>query len=210
MTLMHEHILLDTSSWWKRPCCASDIGFAERPLDISMIGDLRMNPFLNRDNCGLLDVKAAIEELDAFCRIRRQDRRRSDQPRHRPRPVGAAADQPAHGTQHRDGRGLLSRAVASALRQGHVGRSDRRGHRARLRRLGGRAGSLRRNHRRDRDQQGLHAGRGEGAAGRRARVQDERRSALDPSAGLGASCPSGARRASRAKAPTCGMPCSAI
>ena len=40
VTLMHEHILLDTSSWWKRPCCASDIGFAERPLDISMIGEL--------------------------------------------------------------------------------------------------------------------------------------------------------------------------
>ncbi|MGO9418234.1 phosphotriesterase family protein [Roseiarcus sp.] len=66
VTLMHEHVLLDTSSWWKRPCCASDIGFSERPLDISMIGDLRMNPFLNRDNCGLLDVKAAVEELGYF------------------------------------------------------------------------------------------------------------------------------------------------
>ncbi len=66
VTLMHEHILLDTSSWWKRPCCASEIGFAERPLDISMIGELRMNPFLNRDNCGLFDVKAAIEELNCF------------------------------------------------------------------------------------------------------------------------------------------------
>ncbi len=31
-----------------------------------MIGDLRMNPFLNRDNCGLLDTKAAIEELNHF------------------------------------------------------------------------------------------------------------------------------------------------
>jgi phosphotriesterase-related protein len=66
VTLMHEHTLLDTSSWWKRPCCASDIGFAERPIEISMIGDLRMNPFLNRDNCGLLDVKVAIEELAHF------------------------------------------------------------------------------------------------------------------------------------------------
>jgi phosphotriesterase-related protein len=66
VTLMHEHILLDTSSWWKRPCCASDIGFAERPLDVSMIGELRMNPFLNRDNCGLFDVKVAIEELKSF------------------------------------------------------------------------------------------------------------------------------------------------
>jgi phosphotriesterase-related protein len=66
VTLCHEHILLDASSWWKRPCCGSEIAIAERPLDISMIGDLRMNPFLNRDNCGLLDVRAAIEELSHF------------------------------------------------------------------------------------------------------------------------------------------------
>ena len=64
VTLMHEHTLLDTSSWWKRPCCASDIGFAERPIESSMIGDLRMNPFLNRDNCGLLDVKVAMLDDD--------------------------------------------------------------------------------------------------------------------------------------------------
>jgi len=31
-----------------------------------MIGELRMNPFLNRDHCGLLDVKAAVEELNHF------------------------------------------------------------------------------------------------------------------------------------------------
>jgi phosphotriesterase-related protein len=66
VTLLHEHILLDASSWWKRPCCGSEIAIAETPLDISMIGDLRMNPFLNRDNCGLLDVRAAIEELNHF------------------------------------------------------------------------------------------------------------------------------------------------
>src|ERR1700688_5310447 len=66
ITLMHEHIVLDTSVWWRRPCCATDIGLAERPLDISMIGDLRMNPFLNRDNCGLHDAEVAIEELMRF------------------------------------------------------------------------------------------------------------------------------------------------
>ena len=43
VTLLHEHILLDASSWWKRPCCGSEIAIAERPLDISMIGDLRMS-----------------------------------------------------------------------------------------------------------------------------------------------------------------------
>jgi phosphotriesterase-related protein len=69
ITLMHEHIVLDTSSWWKRPCCATDIGLAERPLDISMLGELRMNPFLNRDNCGLLDAEVAIDELTRFSEL---------------------------------------------------------------------------------------------------------------------------------------------
>ena len=69
ITLMHEHILLDTSSWWRRPCCVTDIAFAERPLDISMLGELRLNPFLNRDNCGLFDSEAAIEELLRFVEL---------------------------------------------------------------------------------------------------------------------------------------------
>ena len=66
ITLMHEHLLLDASSWWKRPCCAVDIGMAERPIDVGMLGDLRMNPFLNRDNCQLVDADVAIEELMRF------------------------------------------------------------------------------------------------------------------------------------------------
>ena len=83
------------------------------PLDISMIGELRMNPFLNRDNCGLFDVKAAIEELNAF--VEYGGRTVVD-----PTNVGIGRDpsalqrdQPPHWAQHRDGRGLLSRAVAS-------------------------------------------------------------------------------------------------
>lgn len=69
VTLMHEHILLDASSWWKRPCCGSEIAIAERPIDVGMLGELRMNPFLNRDNCQLLDVDAAIEELMLFVEL---------------------------------------------------------------------------------------------------------------------------------------------
>jgi phosphotriesterase-related protein len=69
VTLMHEHLLLDASSWWKRPCCAADIGLAERPIDVGMLGELRMNPFLNRDNCELLDADVAIEELLRFVEL---------------------------------------------------------------------------------------------------------------------------------------------
>lgn len=69
VTLMHEHLLLDASSWWKRPCCASDIALAERPIDVGMLGELRMNPFLNRDNCQLVDVDAAVAELMLFVEL---------------------------------------------------------------------------------------------------------------------------------------------
>jgi phosphotriesterase-related protein len=66
VTLMHEHILLDASAWWKRPCCASEISVAEQPVSVEIIGELRMNPFLNRDNCFLLDVDLAMGELNRF------------------------------------------------------------------------------------------------------------------------------------------------
>ena len=69
ITLMHEHILLDAVGLWQRPCCAGDLAFAERPIDVSFLGELRMNPFLSRDNCQLLDVDAAVEELSRFAEL---------------------------------------------------------------------------------------------------------------------------------------------
>ncbi|MGP1396822.1 MAG: phosphotriesterase family protein [Inquilinaceae bacterium] len=66
VTLMHEHILLDTSSWWKCPCHASEMAIAEQPVSIEILGELRMNPFLSRDNCHLVDVDLAMEELYRF------------------------------------------------------------------------------------------------------------------------------------------------
>lgn len=65
-TLMHEHILLDAGSAWARPCCAGDIEIAEKPVSVEFLGELRMNPYLNRDNCQLTDVEAAIAELQVF------------------------------------------------------------------------------------------------------------------------------------------------
>jgi phosphotriesterase-related protein len=66
VTLMHEHILLDTSSWWQCPCHASEMALAEQPVNIEILGELRMNPFVNKDNCLLLDVNLAINELNRF------------------------------------------------------------------------------------------------------------------------------------------------
>jgi phosphotriesterase-related protein len=66
VTLMHEHILLDTSSWWQCPCHASEMALAEQPVNIEILGELRMNPFVNKDNCLLVDVNLAMNELQRF------------------------------------------------------------------------------------------------------------------------------------------------
>ena len=66
ITLMHEHILLDAGTSWARPCCAGDLHIAEKPVSVEFLGELRMNPYLNRDNCQLTDVDAAIAELRLF------------------------------------------------------------------------------------------------------------------------------------------------
>ncbi|MGI9333956.1 MAG: phosphotriesterase family protein [Gammaproteobacteria bacterium] len=65
-TLMHEHIRLDASSWWHCPSCAERMRLAERKLEIDMLGELRMDPFLNKDNCMLDDAGLAVAELAQF------------------------------------------------------------------------------------------------------------------------------------------------
>ncbi|TIU02587.1 MAG: phosphotriesterase-related protein, partial [Mesorhizobium sp.] len=55
ITLMHEHILLDGARTWKCPCHPDDLALAEQPVNIEIIGELRMNPYVNRDNVSLDD-----------------------------------------------------------------------------------------------------------------------------------------------------------
>ena len=69
VTLMHEHILLDASKLWQCPCSASEMALAEQPVAMENIGELRMNPFLSRDNCFLLDVNLAVGELGRFSEL---------------------------------------------------------------------------------------------------------------------------------------------
>ncbi len=69
VTLMHEHILLDASKLWQCPCKASEMAIAEAPVSIENIGELRMNPFVSRDNCFLLDVDLAAGELGRYSEL---------------------------------------------------------------------------------------------------------------------------------------------
>lgn len=66
VTLMHEHLLVDASPWFTEPQEASKRHMAHRPVSMEVLGALRNDPFLCRDNCQLLDEQAAIEESSAF------------------------------------------------------------------------------------------------------------------------------------------------
>jgi phosphotriesterase-related protein len=71
VTLMHEHILLDGGKAWRCPCDIDDEGrrVSEQPVNIEIIGELRMNPYLNRDNVSLDDADLALRELDRYRRF---------------------------------------------------------------------------------------------------------------------------------------------
>jgi phosphotriesterase-related protein len=68
VTLMHEHLLVDATPWFREPDEASRRYLARRPVSIEMLGALRNDPFLCQDNCELLDEGAAIEESTLFRR----------------------------------------------------------------------------------------------------------------------------------------------
>ena len=50
VTLMHEHILIDGAKSWACPCHPDLRSIAEQPASFEIIGELRMNPYINRDN----------------------------------------------------------------------------------------------------------------------------------------------------------------
>jgi phosphotriesterase-related protein len=66
VTLMHEHILIDASNKWVPPACCAGRHIGEQKVHIGILGALRMNPLMNRDNCRLVDVDLAVEELMKF------------------------------------------------------------------------------------------------------------------------------------------------
>jgi phosphotriesterase-related protein len=71
ITLTHEHLLNDVSSWWTRsPSRGLDPDeFAAAPLSEDLLWDLRQDPFGNRANLALDDVAVASEELSRFAAL---------------------------------------------------------------------------------------------------------------------------------------------
>ncbi len=66
VTMMHEHIVIDASSWWHCPDCAARMFLTDQPVGMGILGELRMDPFVNRDNCTLVDVDLAVAELRQY------------------------------------------------------------------------------------------------------------------------------------------------
>jgi phosphotriesterase-related protein len=63
ITLMHEHLLNDCRCWWNKPKEPSRSRLACEPVNAGIIGELRMDPFVNLDNCTLDDERLTIAEL---------------------------------------------------------------------------------------------------------------------------------------------------
>lgn len=66
ITLMHEHLMVDATPWFEEPEEASRRAISRRPVSMDMLGALKNEPFLCRDNCQLLDEDAAVEEVSRF------------------------------------------------------------------------------------------------------------------------------------------------
>lgn len=66
ITLMHEHLMVDATPWFSEPEEASRRAFSRRPVSMDMLGALKNEPFLCRDNCQLLDEQVATEEIMRF------------------------------------------------------------------------------------------------------------------------------------------------
>ena len=108
ITLMHEHILLDGARTWKCPCHPDEKAIAEQPVNIEIIGELRMNPYMNRDNVSLDDADLALSELKRYQALGGHTVDRRDQYRDRPRARKACAHQPHVWPEDRHGHRLLS------------------------------------------------------------------------------------------------------
>ncbi len=71
ITLTHEHLLNDVSSWWT-PTEAIGVDPAElasAPVSEHLLWHLRQAPFANHDNCRLDDLDVACEELQQFATL---------------------------------------------------------------------------------------------------------------------------------------------
>lgn len=66
ITLMHEHILNDCSCWWNPPVEPERQCLADADVNLSILSELRQDPFVCKHNLSLNDESLATKELAAF------------------------------------------------------------------------------------------------------------------------------------------------
>ena len=66
VTLMHEHLLMSFATWHHPPKTASRMKLRDLPVSLSILGELRMDPFVNLDNLQQYDVDLAAREAQQF------------------------------------------------------------------------------------------------------------------------------------------------
>ena len=66
VTLMHEHLVNDCRCWWNKPKEPERAHLGSDKVHMGIIGELRMDPFVNLDNCALDDHRLAAAELMPF------------------------------------------------------------------------------------------------------------------------------------------------
>jgi phosphotriesterase-related protein len=68
-TLPHEHLFCDLSCYWQRPIEATQMTLADAPVTMELLGLIKHNPVLNRDNCRLSDFDLAVSEVMEFRKL---------------------------------------------------------------------------------------------------------------------------------------------
>lgn len=66
ITLMHEHLMMNFASWHHPPTTASRMTLRNAPVSISILGELRMDPFVNLDNMQQHDIDLSAREVQQF------------------------------------------------------------------------------------------------------------------------------------------------
>lgn len=66
ITLLHEHILLDGTSWYVEPEEISKKILAHSKVTIGLLGKIRTNPMMVLDNMVLDEIEVAVDELKEF------------------------------------------------------------------------------------------------------------------------------------------------
>jgi phosphotriesterase-related protein len=66
VTLMHEHLLMSFATWHHPPKTTSRMALRDVPVSLSILGELRMDPFVNLDNLQQYDVDLASREAQQF------------------------------------------------------------------------------------------------------------------------------------------------